>query len=122
VLYLAHLSDAERQFVVTLALSRLITWMRAQSGTDELRAVVYMDEVFGFVPPTAMPPAKQPILTLLKTARAFGVGLLLATQNPVDLDYKAMSNTGTGASGGCRRSGTRRGSWRPCSRQPEGPT
>ena len=95
VLYLAHLTDEERQFVVTLALSRLITWMRAQSGTDELRAMVYMDEVFGFVPPTAIPPAKKPILTLLKTARAFGVGLLLATQNPVDLDYKAMSNAGT---------------------------
>jgi hypothetical protein len=95
VLYLAHLTDQERQFVVTLALSRLITWMRTQSGTDQLRVVVYMDEVFGFVPPTAMPPAKKPILTLLKTARAFGVGLLLATQNPVDLDYKAMSNAGT---------------------------
>ncbi len=95
ILYLAHLTDAERQFVVTLTLSRLITWMRSQSGTDELRAMMYMDEVFGFVPPTAMPPAKKPILTLLKTARAFGVGILLATQNPVDLDYKAMSNAGT---------------------------
>ncbi len=95
VLYLAHLTDEERQFVVTLTLSRLITWMRAQSGTGELRVLVYMDEVFGFVPPTAMPPAKKPILTLLKTGRAFGVGMLLATQNPVDLDYKAMSNAGT---------------------------
>ena len=95
ILYLAHLTDAERQFVVTLTLSRLITWMRAQSGTDELRAMVYMDEVFGFVPPTAMPPAKKPMLTLMKTARAFGIGMLLATQNPVDLDYKAMSNAGT---------------------------
>ena len=95
IIYLAHLSDDERQFVVTTLLSRLITWMRSQPGTSSLRALVYMDEVFGFVPPTAMPPAKKPILTLLKTARAFGVGMLLATQNPVDLDYKAMSNAGT---------------------------
>ena len=95
IVYLAHLSDAERQFAVTLALSRLVTWMRSQSGSSDLRVLVYMDEVFGFVPPTAMPPAKKPILTLLKQARAFGVGVLLATQNPVDLDYKAMSNAGT---------------------------
>lgn len=95
VVYLAHLSDDERQFVVTMVLSRLITWMRSQPGTGDLRALVYMDEVFGFVPPTAMPPAKKPILTLLKQARAFGVGMLLSTQNPVDLDYKAMSNAGT---------------------------
>lgn len=95
VLYLAHLSDDERQFVVTMVLSRLITWMRSQPGTGDLRVIVYMDEVFGFVPPTAMPPAKKPILTLLKQARAFGVGMLLSTQNPVDLDYKAMSNAGT---------------------------
>ena len=99
VIYLAHLSDEERQFVVTLVLSRLITWMRSQPGTDELRVLTYMDEVFGFVPPTAAPPAKKPILTLLKQARAFGVGMLLATQNPVDLDYKAMSNAGTWAIG-----------------------
>ncbi len=95
IVYLAHLSDQERQFVVTLLLSKLVTWMRSQSGSGELRALVYMDEVYGFVPPTAEPPAKKPILTLLKQARAFGVGMLLATQNPVDLDYKAMSNAGT---------------------------
>ncbi len=95
VVYLAHLSDEERQFIVTLLLSKVVTWMRQQSGTGDLRALVYMDEVFGFVPPTANPPAKKPILTLLKQARAFGVGLLLSTQNPVDLDYKAMSNAGT---------------------------
>jgi len=95
IVYLAHLSDEERQFVVTLILSKVITWMRAQAGTGDLRALVYMDEVFGFVPPTAEPPAKKPILTLLKQARAFGVGMLLSTQNPVDLDYKAMSNAGT---------------------------
>ena len=95
VIYLAHLSENERQFIVTLLLSRVVTWMRRQAGTGDLRAMVYMDEVFGFVPPTANPPAKRPILTLLKQARAFGVGLLLSTQNPVDLDYKAMSNAGT---------------------------
>ena len=95
VVSLAHLDDNERQFVVTLVLSKLITWMRGQSGTSSLRAMVYMDEVFGFVPPVANPPAKQPILTILKQARAFGVGMVLSTQNPVDLDYKAISNAGT---------------------------
>ncbi len=75
--------------------SKLVTWMRGQPGTPDLRALVYMDEVFGFVPPTATPPAKKPILTILKQARAFGVGMVLATQNPVDLDYKAMANAGT---------------------------
>ncbi len=95
VMYLSHLSDPERQFVVTLLLSKVVTWMRKQQGTSDLRALIYMDEVFGFAPPTANPPSKKPILTLLKQARAFGVGLLLSTQNPVDLDYKAMSNAGT---------------------------
>lgn len=95
IVYLAHLSDAERQFVVTLILSKLITWMRRQSGTPDLRALVYMDEVFGFAPPTAEPPSKKQILTILKQGRAYGVGMVLSTQNPVDLDYKAMSNAGT---------------------------
>ncbi|MDH5238677.1 MAG: DUF87 domain-containing protein, partial [Acidimicrobiia bacterium] len=95
IISLAHLSDEERQFVVTLVLSKLITWMRAQSGSPDLRALVYMDEVFGFVPPTATPPSKKPILTILKQARAFGVGLVLSTQNPVDMDYKAIANAGT---------------------------
>ncbi len=95
IVYLAHLSDEERQFVVTLVLSKLVTWMRGQPGTSDLRVLSYMDEVFGFVPPTAAPPAKKPILTILKQGRAFGVGIVLATQNPVDLDYKAMSNAGT---------------------------
>ena len=95
VIYLAHLSEEERQFVVTLLLSKLVTWMRGQSGTPNLRALVYMDEVFGYVPPSAAPPAKKPILTILKQARAFGVGMVLSTQNPVDLDYKAISNAGT---------------------------
>ena len=95
IVYLAHLSDDERQFVVTLVLSKLVTWMRGQPGTSDLRTIVYMDEVFGFVPPTAAPPAKKPILTILKQGRAFGVGMALSTQNPVDLDYKAMANAGT---------------------------
>lgn len=95
VMYLAHLSDQERQFVVTMLLSKMISWMRSQPGSGSLRALIYMDEVFGYAPPTAQPPAKKPILTILKQARAFGVGLLLSTQNPVDLDYKAMSNAGT---------------------------
>lgn len=95
IVHLAHLSDSERQFVVTLILTRFITWMRQQPGTSELRALIYMDEMFGFAPPTAEPPSKKPILTLFKQARAHGVGLVVATQNPVDLDYKAMSNAGT---------------------------
>ena len=95
IMYLSHLSDSERQFVVTLLLSKVVTWMRTQQGTSSLRALVYMDEVFGFAPPTAEPPSKKPILTILKQARAFGVGMVLSTQNPVDLDYKAMSNAGT---------------------------
>ncbi|MEZ5245251.1 MAG: DUF87 domain-containing protein [Acidimicrobiales bacterium] len=95
IVSIAHLSDEERQFAVTLVLSKLVTWMRAQPGSPDLRALVYMDEVFGFVPPTAEPPAKRPILTILKQARAFGVGMVLSTQNPVDLDYKAISNAGT---------------------------
>ncbi|MBA2298006.1 MAG: DUF853 family protein [Actinobacteria bacterium] len=95
IVYLAHLSEEERQFAVTLILSKVVTWMRGLSGTSDLRALIYMDEVFGFVPPTAVPPAKKPILTILKQARAYGVGMVLATQNPVDLDYKAMSNAAT---------------------------
>ena len=91
----AHLSDEERQFVTALVLSKLVTWMRRQSGTSELRAVLYMDEVTGYLPPTANPPTKKPIMTLMKQARAFGLGVVLATQNPVDIDYKALSNAGT---------------------------
>ena len=95
VVYLAHLSDEERQFVVTLVFSKLVTWMRGQEGTPDLRALAYMDEVYGYVPPSASPPPKKPILTIFKQGRAFGLGLVLSTQNPVDLDYKAMSNAGT---------------------------
>lgn len=95
IVSLSHLSDEERQFVVTLLLSKMVTWMRAQPGTSDLRALIYMDEVFGYVPPTGAPPSKKPILTILKQARAFGVGMVLSTQNPVDIDYKALSNAGT---------------------------
>jgi len=95
VFSIAHLSDAERMFFVSLLLNQVLSWMRAQSGTTSLRAVLYMDEIFGYFPPVANPPSKGPLLTLLKQARAFGVGILLATQNPVDLDYKGLSNTGT---------------------------
>ncbi len=95
VFYIAHLGENERMFFVSLLLNQIVSWMRAQSGTTSLRALVYMDEIFGYFPPTANPPSKKPLLTLLKQARAYGVGVLLATQNPVDLDYKGLSNTGT---------------------------
>ena len=95
VISIAHLSDAERMFIVTLLLNEVIAWMRGQSGTSSLRAILYMDEIFGYFPPTANPPAKQPMLTLLKQGRAFGLGCVLATQNPVDLDYKGLANAGT---------------------------
>lgn len=95
IFYLAHLSDAERMFFVTLLFSAVETWMRTQKGSTSLRALLYMDELVGYLPPTANPPSKQPLLRMLKQARAFGLGLILATQNPVDLDYKALSNAGT---------------------------
>jgi len=95
IISIAHLNDAERMFIVTLVLNELITWMRAQSGTGSLRAIFYMDEIFGYFPPSANPPSKPPMLTLLKQARAFGLGCVLATQNPVDLDYKGLANCGT---------------------------
>lgn len=95
ILSIAHLSDAERMFFVTIVLGELLSWMRAQPGTSSLRAIFYMDEVFGYFPPSAKPPSKPPMLTLLKQARAFGLGIVLATQNPVDLDYKGLANMGT---------------------------
>lgn len=90
-----HLSDSERMFFVTLFLNEMIAWMRTSEGTSSLRAILYMDEIFGFFPPTSNPPSKTPMLTLLKQARAFGLGVVLSTQNPVDLDYKGLSNIGT---------------------------
>jgi hypothetical protein len=95
ILSIAHLSDRERMFFVSLLLEQAIGWMRSKPGTTSLRALICMDEVFGYMPPVANPPSKRPLLTLLKQARAFGLGLVLATQNPVDLDYKGLSNVGT---------------------------
>ena len=95
IISIAHLNDAERMFVVTLVANELVAWMRRQSGTTSLRAIFYMDEIFGYFPPVAMPPSKQPMLTLMKQARAFGLGVVFATQNPVDLDYKGLGNAGT---------------------------
>jgi hypothetical protein len=92
---IAHLGDTERMFFVTLLLNEVLAWMRSQSGTTSLRALLYMDEIFGYFPPVANPPCKTPLLTLLKQARAFGLGIVLATQNPVDIDYKGLSNAGT---------------------------
>ena len=92
---IAHLTDAERMFFVSLLLNQTLGWVRGQSGTTSLRAILYMDEIFGYFPPVANPPSKAPLLTLLKQARAFGLGVVLATQNPVDLDYKGLANTGT---------------------------
>ncbi len=92
---IAHLNDAERMFFVSLLLNQVVSWTRAQTGTTSLRAILYMDEVFGYFPPVANPPSKQPMLTLLKQARAYGLGLVLATQNPADLDYKGLANAGT---------------------------
>ncbi|SFV54305.1 FIG00495827: hypothetical protein [hydrothermal vent metagenome] len=92
---IAHLSDNERMFFVTLLLNKYIAWMRHQSGTTSLKTILYMDEIYGFFPPTKNPPSKEPMLLLLKQARAYGVGVVLSTQNPVDLDYKGLSNIGT---------------------------
>ncbi|MDO4642316.1 MAG: DUF87 domain-containing protein [Cardiobacteriaceae bacterium] len=95
ILNIAHLNDAERMFFVTLFLGNLVAWMRRQSGSSTLRAIFYMDELFGYLPPSANPSSKKLLLTLLKQARAYGLGLILSTQNPVDLDYKALANAGT---------------------------
>jgi len=95
IFYLAHLDDAERMFFVTLLYAAVETWMRKQQGTGDLRALIYFDEIHGYLPPVANPPSKPLFIRLLKTARAFGVGLMLTTQNPVDVDYKALSNAGT---------------------------
>ena len=95
IFYIAHLPDSERMFFVTLLFSAVETWMRTQSGTSSLRALIYFDEIFGYMPPVSNPPSKEPMLRLLKQARAFGVGLVLATQNPADVSYKGLSNAGT---------------------------
>ena len=95
IVSIAHLDDAQRMFLVTILLNEILAWVRTQAGTSSLRAILYMDEVFGYFPPSASPPSKRPMLTLLKQARAYGLGCVLATQNPVDIDYKGLSNAGT---------------------------
>ena len=95
-----------------MVLSKFVTWMRRQSGTTDLRVLLYMDEVAGYLPPTATPPTKKPIMLLMKQARAFGVGVVLSTQNPVDVDYKAISNAGTWMIGRLTTERTRRGCWK----------
>ncbi len=95
IMSIAHLSEPQRMFFVTILLNEVLAWVRSQAGTSSLRAILYMDEVFGYFPPTANPPSKKPMLTLLKQSRAYGLGIVLATQNPVDLDYKGLSNAGT---------------------------
>lgn len=95
IMSIAHLSEAERMFFVSLLLNQVLAWVRQQSGTTSLRALLYFDEIFGYLPPTGNPASKKPLMTLLKQARAFGLGIMLATQNPVDLDYKGLSNIGT---------------------------
>ena len=92
---ISHLNESQRMFFVTLLLNKIVAWMRMQSGTTRLRAILYMDEIYGFFPPTKNPPSKEPMITLLKQARAYGLGVILSTQNPVDLDYKGLSNIGT---------------------------
>jgi len=95
ILSIAHLSDSERMFFVSLVLNQMVGWVRSQPGTSSLRALLYMDEIYGYFPPVANPPSKAPLLTLLKQARAFGLGVMLTTQNPMDLDYKGLANMGT---------------------------
>ncbi|MCU0648214.1 MAG: DUF87 domain-containing protein [Gemmatimonadaceae bacterium] len=95
VVSIAHLQDAERMFFLTMLLGEVLSWVRQQPGTSSLRAILYIDELFGYMPPNGNPPTKTLLLTLLKQARAFGLGVVLATQNPVDLDYKGLSNAGT---------------------------
>ena len=96
IFYIAHLNESERQFIMTLILENMLGWMRTLSGTTSLRALLYIDEMFGYFPPYPRnPPTKEPMLRMLKQARAFGLGMILATQNPGDLDYKGLSNAGT---------------------------
>src|SRR5258707_584322 len=96
IFYIAHLSEAERTFMITLLLENMLAWMRTLSGTTSLRALLYFDEVFGHFPPAPRnPPTKEPMLRLIKQARAFGLGVILSTQNPGDLDYKGLSNART---------------------------
>lgn len=107
VVSIAHLSDAERMFFVTLLLADILAWVRTQPGTGSLRAILYIDELFGYMPPVANPPSKMLLLTLLKQARAYGLGVVLSTQNPVDLDYRGLSIPVRGSLADCRPNVTR---------------
>ena len=107
---ISHLNDSEKMFFITTLLNEIIRWMRTTQGTSALRAILYMDEIYGFFPPNSNPPSKTPMLTLLKQARAFGLGCVLSTQNPVDLDYKGLSNIGTWFVGNLKNSARYRAS------------
>jgi hypothetical protein len=99
IVYTSHLEEEQRIFVTALLLNKIVSWVRRQPGTSELRCLLYMDEIFGYFPPSANPPTKRPLITLLKQARAYGLGVLLSTQNPVDLDYRGLANMGLWAIG-----------------------
>jgi hypothetical protein len=96
IVSVAHLDDEERTLVLGVLLEEILTWVRRQRGTSRLKALIVFDEVYGFLPPhPACPPTKRPMVALMKQARAYGVGCVIATQNPMDLDYRALSNAGT---------------------------
>jgi hypothetical protein len=95
IVSVAHLDDEERALVLGLLLEEVLSWVRTLPGSQRLRALLVFDEVYGFLPPhPANPPTKRPLVALMKQARGFGVGVLVATQNPMDLDYRALSNAG----------------------------
>lgn len=96
IFYIAHLNDNERMFFLSLLLNDIVDWIRKQPGATDLKYLFYMDEIYGYLPPYPQnPPSKNPLMILMKQARAFGLGVVLVTQNPKDIDYKALTNTGT---------------------------
>jgi hypothetical protein len=95
IVSVAHLDDDERALVLGVLLEEVLSWVRALPGSQRLRALLVFDEVYGYLPPHPQnPPTKRPLVALMKQGRAFGVGVLIATQNPMDLDYRALSNAG----------------------------
>src|SRR5690606_19814946 len=93
IVSVAHLDDDERSLVLGIVLDQLLAWVRTQAGTRHLRALLVFDEVYGFAPPHPKdPPTKKPLLSLVKQARAYGLGVIVATQNPMDVDYRILSN------------------------------
>ncbi len=95
IVSVAHLDEEERALVLGVLLEEILSWVRGLPGSERLKALVVFDEVYGFLPPhPANPPTKRPMVALMKQARAFGVGVVVATQNPMDLDYRALSNAG----------------------------